>query len=88
MQSAIHLTTTVLAGGRIDVVSPELRSGQRVELIVLLQDPVVARPSAVDILAGAPGDRQHRRGGLNHAHLETRHSRHTPFWPAVPAHVL
>jgi hypothetical protein len=55
---------------------------------VLLQDPVVARPSAVDILAGAPGDRQHRRGGLNHAHLETRHSRHTPFWPAVPAHVL
>ncbi|MEI7893437.1 MAG: hypothetical protein WCI05_10110 [Myxococcales bacterium] len=63
MQSAIHLTTTVLAGGRIDVVSPELRSGQRVELIVLLQEPVVARPSAVDILAGAPGDRQHRRGG-------------------------
>ena len=58
MQSAIHLTTTILAGGRIDVVSPDLLAGQRVELIVLLQEPVAARPSAVEILAGAPGHLQ------------------------------
>ncbi len=25
---------------------------------------------------------------INHVQIETRHSRHTPFWPAVPAHVL
>lgn len=58
MQSAIHLITTILPGGRIEIASPELAAGQRVEVIVLLpQADASARRSALDVLAEAPGHR-------------------------------
>ena len=58
MQSALHLKTTVLPGGKIEITDQILPSGEVVDVIILL--PLVsetARRSAVDILAEAPGHR-------------------------------
>jgi hypothetical protein len=58
MQAALHLKTTVLPGGKIEVMDTSLPSGEIVDVIVLLPaSPAVARRSAVDILAEAPGQR-------------------------------
>src|SRR5579871_1817422 len=38
MQTALRLTTIVLPGSRIEVTSPELREGGKVELIILFPD--------------------------------------------------
>jgi hypothetical protein len=58
MQSAIHVTTTILPGGKIEIPASELPAGRRAEVIVLLTDPDHAGArSAVDILAEAPGHR-------------------------------
>jgi hypothetical protein len=58
MQAALHLKTTVLPGGKIEIVDQELPAGASVEVIVLLPtSPASVRRSAVDILAEAPGQR-------------------------------
>lgn len=58
MRAALHLKTTVLPGGRIELVDQELPAGESVEVIVLLSaSPASGRRSAVDILAEAPGHR-------------------------------
>ena len=57
MQSALRIKTTVLPGGKIEVVDETLQAGESVDVIVLLQRASAARQSAVDILAGAPGHR-------------------------------
>ena len=57
MQSALRITTTVLPGGKIEVVDETLQAGESVDVIVLPQRASAARQSAVDILAGAPGHR-------------------------------
>ena len=58
MQAALHLKTTILPGGRIELEDSELPAGQSVEVIVLLPNPPTkARQSALDILAQAPGQR-------------------------------
>ena len=56
MQRVLRLTTTVLPGGKVEIVSPELEAGQTVDVVVLRQAPAQRR-SAVDILAEAPGQR-------------------------------
>ncbi len=56
MQKALRLAATVLPGGRVEIASPELEAGQRVDVIVVPSASVLRR-SAVDILAECPGQR-------------------------------
>lgn len=56
MQKALHIKTTVLPGGRVEIVDHALTEGETVNVIVRPQ-PVASRPSAVDILNAAPGHR-------------------------------
>ena len=56
MQKALHLKTTVLPGGRIEIVDQELPVGESVDVVVR-HAPESPRRSAVDILAEAPGQR-------------------------------
>ncbi len=58
MQTALRVNTTVKSGGRIEIRAPQLRSGEKVEVIVLMSEtPAAARRSVIDILAEAPGHR-------------------------------
>ena len=58
MRAALHLKTTVLPGGKIEIVDLELPAGEPVDVIVLLSAaPASVRRSALDILAEAPGQR-------------------------------
>ena len=54
MQKALHIRTTVLRGGRVEIVSRELPVGEAVDVVVS-QPPAVERRSIVDILEEAPG---------------------------------
>ena len=54
MQKALHIRTTVLPGGKIEIVDQGLPVGESVDVVVN-QSPVSERRSAVDILAEAPG---------------------------------
>ena len=54
MAKVLQQRVTVLPGGRVEVVSPELREGQTVDVVVSQSSSAVGR-SAVDILAEAPG---------------------------------
>lgn len=54
MQKALHMRTTVLPGGKVEIVSQELQVGEDVDVVV---SPASSsgRRSAVDILNEAPG---------------------------------
>ena len=54
VQKALHLKTTVLPGGRIEIVDQGLPVGESVDVVVS-QSPEAAGRSALDILAEAPG---------------------------------
>ena len=54
MQKTLHIRTTVLPGGKIEIVDRELPVGESVDVVVS-QSPVSERRSAVDILDEAPG---------------------------------
>ena len=54
MQKALHIRTTVLPGGKIEIVDRELPVGESVDVVVN-RSQVSKRRSAVDILAEAPG---------------------------------
>ena len=56
MQKVWNLKTTVLPGGRIEIVDHELPVGESVDVVVR-HPPESPRRSAVDILAEAPGQR-------------------------------
>lgn len=56
MQRALHLKTTVLPGGKIEIVDHTLPVGESVDVVVLPSSEAVQR-SAVDILDEAPGHR-------------------------------
>ena len=56
MQKAIHVTTTVLPGGRIEIVDKKLPVGESVNVVVLRSTRAEQR-SALDILKEAPGQR-------------------------------
>lgn len=58
MPNSVHLKTTVLPGGKIEVIDQALPSGEVVDVIILLPtSAATARRSAADILAEAPGHR-------------------------------
>ena len=54
MQKALHIRTTVLPGGKIEIVDDELPVGESVDVVVS-QSPASERRSIVDILDEAPG---------------------------------
>ena len=56
MQKVLHLKTTVLPGGRIELDGLELETGAPIEVIVLHSSPSPKR-SALDILAESEGQR-------------------------------
>lgn len=56
MTQALRTKTIVQPGGNIHVVSPDLRAGESVEVIVL-QEEQRPRSSISDILRGYPGGR-------------------------------
>ena len=53
MQKALHVRTTVQAGGRVEVASPELEAGQTVDVVVLHESNAKGR-SIMEILNGGP----------------------------------
>ncbi len=58
MQAAMKITTVVGPGGKIEIISPELHSGEVVEVIILGSEQSAAkRRSAKEIIADAPGQR-------------------------------
>ena len=57
MQKFWHFETTVLPGGRVEVIDAGLPSGAAVDVFVLPKSPRHRRRSAIDILASAPGQR-------------------------------
>ena len=54
MSKTLHLKTTVLPGGRIEIVDQELPVGESVDVVVR-HSPAPTPRSAVDVLAEAPG---------------------------------
>jgi hypothetical protein len=71
MQAALHLKTTVLPGGKIEIVAQELPAGESVDVIVLLSAfPASVRRSAIDILAEAPGQRLFKTAADVKAYLQ------------------
>ena len=54
MQRALHIRTTVLPGGKIEIVDQGLPVGESVDVVVS-QSPASERRSVVDILDEAPG---------------------------------
>jgi hypothetical protein len=56
MQAALRVTTTVQAGGKIEIEDPQLPSGEDVDVIVLFPgSPAARRRSIGEVLAEAPG---------------------------------
>ena len=53
MQKPLHIKTTVLPGGKVEFVSPELESGQTVDVVVLHESGVKGRP-ITEILNSGP----------------------------------
>ena len=53
MQKALHVRTTVLPGGKVEFNSPELESGQTVDVVVLHESSVKGR-SIMEILCSGP----------------------------------
>ena len=54
MHKALHIITTVQPAGRVEAISPELKAGQSVDVVVTRSSSTEWR-SVVDILAEAPG---------------------------------
>ena len=61
MQKALHIRTTVLPGGKVEIASPELEAGQSVDVVVT-RSSSTERRSVIDILAEAPGHRLFKTG--------------------------
>lgn len=58
MATAVHIKTTVLPGGKIEISAPELIPGQRANVFVVIEneEPVEKRPVR-DVLANLPKHR-------------------------------
>ena len=53
MQKVFHQKVTVLPGGKVEIVSPELEAGQTVDVVVLHESGVRSR-SIIEIINGGP----------------------------------
>ena len=53
MQKALRMRTIVQPGGKVEIVSPELEAGQRVDIVVLHESNAKGR-SIMEILNGGP----------------------------------
>ena len=53
MQKVFHQKVTVLPGGKVEIVSPELEPGQTVDVVVLHESSVRSR-SIMEIINGGP----------------------------------
>ena len=56
MRKALHVQTTVLPGGKVEIVSPELDAGQTVDVVVLHESNTKGR-SVMEILNDGPDRR-------------------------------
>ncbi len=56
MQKTLHIRTTVLPGGKVEIVNRDLPVGEDVGVVVTCSSSTERR-SVVDILAEAPGHR-------------------------------
>ena len=56
MPITLHITTTVLPGGKVEFASPELEAGQTVDVVVTPSAPTPRRP-VLDILNSGPDKR-------------------------------
>jgi hypothetical protein len=56
MQKALHIRTTVQAGGRVEFASPDLEAGQTVDVVVS-PTPTPSTRSAWQIISEGPGQR-------------------------------
>ena len=73
MQKALHLKTTVLPGGRIEIVDHDLSEGETVDVVVTPSASPAASPprrSAVDILAEGPGQRLFKTAADVDSHIQ------------------
>ena len=57
MLAVRKLNATVGEGGKVEVTAPDLPVGQRVEVILLLEEQGDGKRPALDILDAAPGHR-------------------------------
>ena len=69
MQKALHLKTTVLPGGRIEIVDHDLSEGETVDVVVT-PSATPPRRSAVDILAEGPGQRLFKTAADVDSHIQ------------------
>ncbi len=71
MQTALHLKTTVLPGGKIELSNPRLPYGELVDIFVILPElPATPVSSALDILAQVPGQRLFKTAAEVDAYLQ------------------
>jgi hypothetical protein len=54
MHMTLHIETTVLPGNRVEFSAPGLPEGARVEVTVVVPQPVAARMSMIDFLKTLP----------------------------------
>ena len=69
MQKALLVRTTVLPGGKVEFVSPELNAGQTVDVVVLHDSGVKGR-SIMEILNSGPERRLFQTAEEVKAYLE------------------
>ena len=72
MNKTLHLTTTVLPGGKIEIADPSLPVGELVRLVVM--PGAMQRRSALDILAEAPGRRLFKTAADVESYLDAERS--------------
>lgn len=73
MQETLHFETTVLPGGRVEVIDTGLPAGVAVDVFVLPKNPQRNRRSALDILASAPGQRLFKTAAEVDEYLQAEH---------------
>ncbi|MCY4577554.1 MAG: hypothetical protein OXD31_00755 [Chloroflexi bacterium] len=73
MQKALHIRTTVLPGGKIEIVDDELPVGQTVDVVVRHSSSPVSR-SIMEILNSGPERRLFRTADEVKAYLEDEKS--------------
>ena len=74
MRAEMHIKTTVLPGGKIEIHNSDLMPGESVDVIVKRsQRDRVGRRPALDILADAPGHRLFKSADEVRAYLREEH---------------